>query len=139
MKFLQDRYELLQRRFGHGYRDRTVGAADFLGWALRIDLEMPADLRELLKRYHMRSSVSQAAAAAPERTDKREIDKVAQLVVAMAIDGYGYDPDARRSAIPKEIADAAAKYGAEIHPDTIRKYLRIGASFLAPDWKRADD
>ncbi len=53
----------------------------------------------------------------------------------MAIDNYGYVPDARRGPIPKEIQDMMAALGLEISQDTIRKYLQIGAKHLPKDWK----
>ena len=70
-----------------------------------------------------------------KRPDKREVDKIAQILTAIAISELGYRPGAKRSPIPKEIADSAANMGLEISDDTIRKYLKIGASFLPDDWE----
>jgi hypothetical protein len=71
----------------------------------------------------------------PAEPDKREIDKIAQLFTAIAIDAYGFRPDQKRSPIPKEITDIAARLGLSVTADTVRKYLKRGASFLPPDWR----
>ncbi|EAQ26802.1 hypothetical protein [Roseovarius sp. 217] len=134
--FLAQRYKQMVRQFGQNGR---VSADRFTYWVIQVELDVPPQFLELLKRYHVTSFSETSKETEPRREDKREIDKVAQLLVAMAIDGYGYDPAARRSSIPREITDAAAGLGIEIHPDTIRKYFRIGAEFLSPDWKTGKD
>lgn len=134
--YLKQRYEQLVRQFG---KNNRVLANRFAFWAMRLEFDMPARFLDLLKRYHVDSYAENAKQNEPPREDKREIDKVAQLLLAMAIGGYGYNPDAKRSIIPREITNAAAELGIDIHPDTIRKYFRIGASFLPPGWQASKD
>lgn len=69
------------------------------------------------------------------KPDRREIDSVAQLFTAMAIDYLGYRPSDARSSIPKEIAELAASMGMTISDDTVRKYLKLGAKFIDPAWE----
>lgn len=133
--FLFERFEQLKRVFGSG----RVEAWYFAGWAMKFEFEMDPTFFELLIRYHVNSNETSIWPQKNAKSNKREIDKIAQLITAVAIVEYGYDPDAKRSPIPKEISDLAAEMGLEIHPDTIRKYLRIGADFLPKDWKANRD
>ena len=131
--FLFRRHEQLNRQFdsqGHGWH---VQPLDFLDWARSVEFQAHPEFLRLLERYHCRPK---APAAAPSRPpDKRAIDTIAQLFTAMAIDSRGYRPGDARSPIPREIADLAASMGLEISDDTVRKYLKIGASFIPEDWK----
>ncbi|GAB1364724.1 hypothetical protein MASR1M32_39600 [Rhodobacter sp.] len=46
-----------------------------------------------------------------------------------------YDPGSKRSPIPTELEDIAARLGLELSHDTILKYLRLGAQHLPKNWK----
>ncbi len=128
--FVLKRHDLIVRRF-----DIRVLSEDFIEWAEQVELEMPADFRERLLAYRYPSPQSPAVTNASSEPDKREIDKIAQLLTALAIDGYGYVPDAARSPIPSQITDIVAQLGLDISVDTVRKYLKRGAAFLPKDWK----
>lgn len=54
-------------------------------------------------------------------TERRSVLK---MILAMAIDGYGYDPDESKSPIPNQIVEAAAKNDHSITDDTVRKWLK---------------
>ncbi|MEY8120780.1 MULTISPECIES: hypothetical protein [unclassified Falsihalocynthiibacter] len=71
----------------------------------------------------------------PEQLDGREMVSMSKLIAAMAIDGYGYDPKARRSQIPMEIQGVADRLGLALSDDTIRKYLKKGSELIPEDWK----
>lgn len=60
---------------------------------------------------------------------------MAKLLVAIAIEQFGYDPGSKRSPIPTELEDVAARLGLELSHDTILKYLRLGAQHLPKNWK----
>jgi hypothetical protein len=60
----------------------------------------------------------------------RERDSLLKLVIGLAIGGYGYDPKARRSENPAEIASDLAKLDLALDTDTIRKWLREAAELL---------
>lgn len=130
VQYLVQRYELLMRQFGS-----RVDAKHFIFWADRVRLEIPHEFHQLLYKYHQPSRQATQKKDGASGPDKREIDKVAQLFTAMAIEYYGYDPKEARSPTPKEITDLAATMGLEITADTVRKYLRIGASFIPDDWQ----
>lgn len=61
-----------------------------------------------------------------------ERESLLKLVVGMAIDGYGYEPTATRSPIPKQLADSLAVHGIDITDDTIRKYLKLATDTVLP-------
>jgi hypothetical protein len=55
-----------------------------------------------------------------------------KLVIGMAIDGYGYDPNAAKSQVPIEIADCLVALGMSMTDDTVRKYLTEAKGLVLP-------
>ena len=139
LQFLFRRYDQLKRKFdpqSFGWKFHPI---DFLAWAERVDFESSPQFLSLLKKYHSTAERSGAANHASNKPDRREIDSIVQLFAAMAIETYGYVPNQKRSPVPREIAEMAATMGLEISDDTVRKYLRRGASFIPSDWSPNDD
>ena len=66
----------------------------------------------------------------PLRTTER--NNLLKLVIGMAVKGYSYDPAAKKSPTPKEIADDLAALEISIDPDTVRKYLKEAANTVLP-------
>nr|MDP2190767.1 hypothetical protein [Rhodoferax sp.] len=62
----------------------------------------------------------------------RERDTLLKLVIGMAVDGYGHDPAAAKSNVPKEVADILANLGMSVSDDTVRKYLKQAADTVLP-------
>jgi hypothetical protein len=56
-----------------------------------------------------------------------EKKSLAKLIYAMAVDAYGYDPEDKKSPIPKEIVEIIATTDLSISEDTVRKWLKEGA------------
>ena len=143
VEFLVKRHEQFTRKYPHGPSGFAHARPAFL-WQWFEDVGMPihSGFREALQRRVLRHEEIASPAkqlGAPKmpagKPDPREIDKIAQLFTAMAIDQLGYQPDAARSPVPKEIAELAASMGLSISDDTVRKYLRRGATFISKDWK----
>lgn len=66
-----------------------------------------------------------------------ERSSLTKLVVGMAIDRYGYEPNDRRSTAIPEIGKAIRSLGLAIEDDTVRKYVREGSDQHIPkDWSR---
>lgn len=61
-----------------------------------------------------------------------ERQSLLKMVIGMAIDGYGFVPNASKSDIPKQLADSLAELGLEITDDTIRKYLKLATETVLP-------
>ncbi len=103
-------------------------------WVVRVKLDVApefiASFQEIADQGY-----DVGLATAPEKLDHREKVSLAQLLTALAISELGYVPDALRSPIPKEIQDMVEKLGLEISDDTIRKYLKLGASHLPDGWQ----
>lgn len=137
VQFLARRYEQLRRQFQLQALVSDVRPKAFLEWVERVEFELHPEFQRLLKARHLNNaSTTVSVSVADERKpDRREIDKIAQLFTAMAIDSLGYVPGDTRSPIPKQIADIAAGMGMSVSDDTVRKYLRTGATFLPSGWK----
>jgi hypothetical protein len=63
----------------------------------------------------------------------KERETLLKMIIGMAVDAYGYDPQASRSSIPGEIAGHLAGRGISIDEDTVRKWLKEAASVLPRD------
>lgn len=134
LEFLLKRYEQLYRKFGLHGRNGSVRPREFIDWAAQFEFEVHPGFWEPLKKFH-HSKLTPGLAVGPTiKLDKREIDSIAQLFTAMAIEQFGYNPKQARSPITKEIAELAASMGMSISDDTVLKYLRIGARFISEDW-----
>lgn len=72
------------------------------------------------------------------KTNSKEIQSLLKLVIAMAIDGYGYDPKQKKSPTPQEIAEQVEHLGLSINVDTARKWLKKSAELLPSDWQLTD-
>ena len=64
----------------------------------------------------------------------KSIASLLKMVLAMAIDCYGYQPEAQKSPVPKQLSDVVTeKLGENIDPDTTRRWLRVAANqFSSP-------
>lgn len=133
LEFLVKRYEQLYRKFGLHGRDGTVRPNDFIAWASQFAFEVHPDFWEPLTKLHL-AKPPMLVSGPPGNQDKREVDSIAQLFTAMAIDYLGYNPKQARSPATKEITELAASMGMSISEDTVLKYLRIGAKFISEDW-----
>jgi hypothetical protein len=69
----------------------------------------------------------------PKEVASRERQTLYKLIIAMAMDGYGYKPMASRSPIPKQIEDALDRLGIPVSDDTIRRKLKEAAELLGQD------
>lgn len=142
-KFIINRRELFVRELQAGSQTRTQTAATLFEWINRVDLEVHPGFQRMLEKILKQSSkvfvlnetISPSPADDKGKFEAREKVSLSKLLLAMAITEYGYDPEARRSPIPKEMQDIAAKLGLEVSIDTIRQYLQLGATHLPKGWK----
>ena len=143
IEYLVKRHEQFLRKYPRGPSTFANASPNFLWqWFEEVGMEIHEGFRVALRRRVM---PRETEVVQPKQTDRpdsesgkpdpREVDKIAQLFAAMAIDQLGYRPDAQRSPVPKEIADLAASMGLSISDDTVRKYLRRGAAFIPQGWK----
>jgi hypothetical protein len=59
-------------------------------------------------------------------------ESLLKLVIGMAIDGYGYEPQATRTSTAREIAGHLAEQGILIDEDTVRKWLNEAKEVYSP-------
>ena len=143
VEFLAKRHEQFLRKYPRGPSGLAHASPAFLWhWFEDVGMTIHSGFREALRHRVIRRKAEasfaeqmKATESSVAKSDPREIDKIAQLFAAMAIDQLGYRPDAARSPVPKEIADLAASMGLSISDDTVRKYLRRGATFIPEGWK----
>lgn len=76
-----------------------------------------------------------AAPASAKEIGTREQDSLLKLVIAMAVRGYRYDPNAARNPQVTDILDDVAATGLTIDRDTVLKWLRRAAALLPGDFK----
>lgn len=62
----------------------------------------------------------------------REKNTLLKIIIGMAIKGYGYDPNASKSEIPKRIETALGLLGMDVTDETISKYLKLATAMVLP-------
>ena len=87
------------------------------------------DLRYELDRLR---DANAPAPPAPKGLSERERSSSRKMVIAMAMELYGYIPGTGRSTAAKDIADEIQKRGMRLDEDTIRKYLKEAAEEELP-------
>lgn len=65
----------------------------------------------------------------------REKQTLLKMIIGMAKDGYGFDPDALRSPFPKELEGILDQLGISVSDDTVRKWLKEAAELLPQELK----
>ena len=137
--FLLRRLKLLRRQFDPHSCGYEVHPKSFLSWADKFNFETAPKFLTLLRKYHGDDTAApltktQSSDAKPKTQDKREMDSIAQLFTAMAMEYFGYNPNDAKSSVTKEITDLAASMGLSLSDDTVRKYLQMGRSHVPKDW-----
>ncbi len=160
VRHLVAQHELLRRGLDPNGYERRLKAQTIVSWVNLVEHELHPGFRRALETILQREGRSESAASSsvvgsnietievgqrqeaptevlPElkRADPRERLGMAKLLVAISIEQFGYDPDSKKSPIPTELADIAARLGLELTHDTILKYLRLGSQHLPKDWK----
>ena len=112
-------------------------------WASANQIEVPSELIQAVEA-HSSGTVARPALASAipderpvtpnERTAwVKERDSLKKIVIAMAVDGYGYVPGAAKSTLCKEVVDAAERLGLKKDHDTVRKWVREATELLDQD------
>ena len=99
------------------------------------------DIYELAARHQLLVEKETFIAWAQQFADAPKLEKplgtteknsLLKLVIGMAIKGYSYNVEAKRSAVPSEIAGDLAKLGMSIDVDTVRRYLAMATTDVLP-------
>lgn len=151
---------LLDRALTAKQIDLTLGPGGILAWAHRSKIPVPQTLEESVRahghklkdwqaQYERRAAEveglrqqivdleARIAAGGDKGLSTRERESLLKIVLAMAVGGYGFDPEKSRNATATEIAGDLHELGLNIDPDTVRKYLadarELAPRFDAPD------
>lgn len=123
---------LYQRKLDPAETGVKTPASEILVWLDTISLSVHPKFRNILwKSAQLAAKNSQTSDQGDEaRPDARELASLKRLVITMAIDGYGFDPKAKKSPIPKQLEGIALQRGIPLTDETIRKWLRAASEFL---------
>lgn len=115
------------------YGQLSVKATSAFEWVQSIDLAVPNGFRAMLRKASGRlngqfEKTFTGDYEAPSKDDPRSVRTISKILVAMAVDGYGWRPDDLRSPIPGEIEAVCDRLGVGVTRETVLKYLRMGAS-----------
>lgn len=92
-------------------------------------------MTQLYELRTLKYEIDQAATSKKEKPiSTRERETLLKMIIGMAVDGYGFDPNAGRSSLAKELSEIFTSQGIPITDDTIRKWLQE-ASQLFPQGK----
>lgn len=87
------------------------------------------DIRKLLSKDTPKLDDSGPVSSRKESLKANE--SLMKMVIAMAIDGYGYDPGEKKSPFPAELMlHVQNKTGLTIDVDTVRKWLKEAATLI---------
>lgn len=67
---------------------------------------------------------------ATKEINTKERTTLLKIIIGMAKDGYGYEPTATRSPLPKELEGILDNLGIPVSDDTIRKWLKEASEYL---------
>lgn len=131
--------ELLERTFGKNLTLSHETAPIFLAWLKASGSDSHSQFIPMINKIiENKIAVVEAFAPVeaqklPSQTNRKEIDSVARILTAMAIDKYGFEPKNARSSTHKEIESVANRLGFRMTAETIRTYLKRGARLLDKD------
>lgn len=123
----------------------TIPPLTFISWAKEINIELPSALIEEVTKicgsainWHeqyqkLKADYDLLAAKStniqkPEST--RKVENLLKALTAIAIREYGYFPEDEKSTAPQDISDALDERGVSTTAQTIRWWLKEGASLL---------
>ncbi len=103
-----------------------VKPSDYIQWLRHIKVDIPEQLNELL--VQKKTNTVKTDIEKPLHTKEKET--LLKMIAGMAVDGYGYDPAAKKSPIPSEISSGLAEQGISLDTDTVRKWLKEAAQII---------
>ena len=99
-------------------------------WKAKYEEEAAAHAATKQQMYGHRTVISDAPL---KPLNAKERESLLKMVIAMAVEKFGYDVDAAKSPTTDKIAGAVRKHGMTLDDDTIRKYLQEGRDLLPKD------
>lgn len=97
-------------------------------YAPQVAIAWAASKRVLFPKFPFELSDIEKSSA----VGTRERETLLKIIIAAAIDGYGYSPTEKKSAVPRELTEKLQQLGIPLDVDTVRKKLKEAAELL-PD------
>ena len=91
-----------------------VKPSDFMAWADKLELSFPNLITSNTKKKECKVI----------DLSTKERNALYKIILGMAMKGYGYDPEASKSDVPKEIEGDLAQLNINLTAETIRGYLK---------------
>lgn len=95
--------------------------------------EVEGDLNQLKEQWTKREAEIQKTIAEKEST--RSIETLQKIIIAVAIDSYGYAPAKKGNSAVTDIRKALNAVELDVSENTIRKHLEAGAQLIPQDTK----
>lgn len=140
----RDQYQKMFRLLDSHIRMSGIGSnlppTEIIEWALHVNIDLPKALVDAVRAQGRTLIEERARKGLAQQIDEkplgeRERNTLLRIIIGMAIGGYGYDPDAKRSDVPKSIADDLCALGLECSDQAIRGKLKEARNLLPNDWK----
>lgn len=80
--------------------------------------------RKVEKLQSERNELLNSAISKDEVLHPRTRKSFEKMLGVMAVRGYGYDPSAKKSKVPTDIAKDLSDFGLELSPETIRNHIK---------------
>ncbi len=136
--------ELLEtsRNFGGGYQNYDLNADDrllnldinirsFALWAADKQIPLPVEFYKFNKiEPPIIEKRTDGKTASVDEENTKVIDGLLKMVIAIAIDCYGYNPEDKKSSVTTDILNALVSCGLSLGETTIRKRLKEAAVLL---------
>ncbi|MEP1443496.1 MAG: hypothetical protein ABJK39_10870 [Hyphomicrobiales bacterium] len=101
--------------------NKKVKPHEFTEWAASLKIDFP----NLVSKNERSTGFLKS-----DELNPKERESLLKLVIGMALEQYGYDPNAARNEVTSNIATDLETNGVPLDKDTILKWLREGADHL---------
>ncbi|GGB67499.1 hypothetical protein [Henriciella pelagia] len=142
---IQQYHEILAeaRKSSISYEEWSEKVREFVDQILAENRSMSDELEALRSALEDRDSQNERPKAANDNEDGPTNPKARNsndlILTAMVIYGYAFDPSAKVSRVPAEIASDIAKLGWELTPETVGKHVRNACKRLGVNRRPEDD
>lgn len=132
---LLEQREIFSRYFRHtGWGFVSASIAQVKKWIDEMQIPVHPEFYKTLEK--------RVAPKAREKADNdqskplvgQEREILLKLIAAMACEQYGYNPDAKRSGVSRNIKDDMDRVGLSMDDKTIRKWLKTAAELVDSDY-----
>lgn len=111
-------------RLNSGEPSRSmVRLSQFAIWVLSLGWKVPPAFADLAPR----PSGTESRGNTERSLEGKARATALKLILGMAIQAYRYDPKAKRSSSPKQIADDLQRSGIALTDETVRQWLQVAA------------